>query len=60
MTGVRLSSSNVTPIHVLLLTTIQDGLMEVEKLVQPGLITEQEIVWAILSMMLIVIAVLVA
>ena len=50
----------MTPIHALLLTTTQDGLMEVEKLVQTGLITEQEIVWAILSIMLIVIAVLVA
>ena len=50
----------MTPIHALLLTTTQDGLMEVENLVQTGLTTEQEIVWAILSMMLIVIAVLVA
>ena len=60
MTVARLRSNNVTPIHVLLLTTTQDGLMEVENLVQPGLTTEQEIVWVILSMMLIVIAVLVA
>ena len=60
MTVVRLRSNNVTPIHALLLTTTQDGLMEVENLVQTGLTTEQEIVWAILSMMLIVIAVLVA
>ena len=50
----------MTPTHALLLITIQDGLMEVENLVQPGLTTEQEIVWAILGIMLIVIAALVA
>ena len=43
MTVVRLRNNNVTPIHVLLLTTTQGGLMEVENLVQTGLITEQEI-----------------
>lgn len=49
----------MTLIHVLLLTTTQDGLMEVENFVQTGLTTEQEIVWAILSITLIKIAVLV-
>ena len=42
-TVVRLRSNNVTPIHDLLLTTTQVGLMEAENLVQTGLITEQEI-----------------
>ena len=42
MTGVRLRSNNVTPIHALLLITTQDGLMEVESLVLTGLTMEQE------------------
>ena len=42
VTGVRLRSNNVTPIHALLLITTQDGLMEVESLVLTGLTMEQE------------------